>query len=44
MEIKKVINEFVSYAINNGLIEDLDVIYVINTLEVILKLEEEIPY
>ena len=44
MEIKKVINEFVSYAINNNLIEDLDVIYVINTLEGILKLEEEIPF
>ena len=44
MDIKKVINEFVSYAVNHKLIEDIDVIYVINTIEGILKLEEEIEY
>ncbi len=44
MDIKKVINEFVSYAVNHKLIEDIDVIYVINTLEGILKIEEEIEY
>ena len=44
MEIKKVINEFVSYALNNKMIEDIDVIYVINTLEGILKIEEDTEF
>ena len=43
-DIKKVINEFVSYALNNKMIEEIDVIYVINTLEGILKQEEEISF
>lgn len=44
MEIKNVINEFVSYALNNKMIGDIDVIYVINTLEGILKLEEDTEF
>ena len=43
-EIKALISEFVSYALNNKMIEDIDIIYVINTLEGILKLEEDVNY
>lgn len=44
MDIKKIINEFTSYGVNNNLIETIDAIYVINTLQGIFKLETQIDF